>query len=77
MFFQINNLWQILGWFLVFAGLIIMNELGRRTKLGGVIIFVIIPCCHCYFPFLEIQSSRSFFAFVISREGVFCVFFLK
>ncbi len=44
MFFQITNLWQILGWFLVFAGLIIMNELGRRTKLGGMIIFVIIPC---------------------------------
>ena len=44
MFFQITNLWQILGWFLVFAGLIIMNELGRRTKVGGMIIFVIIPC---------------------------------
>ena len=44
MFFQITNLWQILGWFLVFAGLILMNELGRRTKTGGMIIFVIIPC---------------------------------
>ncbi len=42
MFFQITNLWQILGWCLVFAGLILMNELGRRTKLGGMIIFVII-----------------------------------
>ncbi len=44
MIFQITNLWQILGWFLVFAGLIIMNEIGRRTKIGGMIIFVIIPC---------------------------------
>ena len=44
MLFQITNLWQILGWCLVFAGLILMNELGRRTKAGGVIIFVIIPC---------------------------------
>ena len=43
MFFQITNLWQILGWCLVFAGLIVMNELGRRTKVGGMIIFVIIP----------------------------------
>ncbi len=43
MIFQITNLWQILGWFLVFAGLIVMNELGRRTKLGGLIIFVVIP----------------------------------
>ncbi|MCR4830509.1 MAG: DUF5692 family protein [Pseudobutyrivibrio sp.] len=43
MIFQITNLWQILGWCLVFAGLIIMNEIGRRTKVGGMIIFVIIP----------------------------------
>lgn len=43
MLFQINNIWQILGWFLVFAGLIIMNEIGRRTKAGGMLIFVIIP----------------------------------
>ena len=34
---------QLLGWVLVFAGLILMNEIGRRTKLGGIIVFVIIP----------------------------------
>ena len=34
---------QIIGWVLVFVGLIVMNELGRRTKTGGMIIFVIIP----------------------------------
>ncbi|MBO5994451.1 MAG: hypothetical protein J6Q41_02930 [Firmicutes bacterium] len=34
---------QLLGWLLVFVGLILMNELGRRTKTGGMIIFVIIP----------------------------------
>ena len=43
MVFQITNLWQIVGWCLVFAGLIIMTEIGRRTKLGGMILFVIIP----------------------------------
>ena len=43
MIFQINNLWQILGWFMVFAGLIIMNEIGRRTKVGGMVVFVVIP----------------------------------
>ena len=43
MIFQITNLWQILGWVLVFAGLILLNELGRKTKVGGMIIFVIIP----------------------------------
>ena len=34
---------QLLGWVLVFVGLILMNELGRRTKTGGIIIFVVIP----------------------------------
>jgi hypothetical protein len=43
MLFQINSLWQILGWVLVFAGLIITNEIGRRTKAGGMLLFVIIP----------------------------------
>ena len=34
---------SLVGWVLVFAGLIIMNEIGRRTKLGGMIVFVVIP----------------------------------
>ena len=44
MIFQIASMSQLIGWCLVFAGLIIMNEIGRRTKVGGMIIFVIIPC---------------------------------
>ena len=44
MFFQIDSLWQLLGWCLVFAGLIVMNELGRRTNWGGILLFVIVPC---------------------------------
>ena len=36
MLFQINSMWQILGWVLVFAGLIITNEIERRTKKGGI-----------------------------------------
>lgn len=43
MIFQINSLWQVIGWFLVFIGLIVVNEIGRRSKLGGMIVFVIIP----------------------------------
>ena len=34
---------QLLGWVMVFCGLILMNEIGRRTKTGGIIVFVIIP----------------------------------
>ena len=43
MLFQINSLWQILGWVLVFVGLIVMNEIGRKTRVGGIALFVVIP----------------------------------
>ena len=26
--------WQLLGWVLVFAGLVLANEFARRTKIG-------------------------------------------
>ena len=46
MLFQIygeNAGWQLLGWLLVFAGLILANELARRTKVGGIFCFLIVP----------------------------------
>lgn len=46
MLFQIygsTSATQLVGWLLVFAGLIITNEIARRTKAGGMVIFVIIP----------------------------------
>mgnify|MGYP007123076290 FL=1 len=46
MIFQIydgRTVWQILGWIMVFAGLVIMNEIARRSKLGGSICFFGIP----------------------------------
>ena len=46
MLFQIygdTSLTQILGWCMVFVGLILLNELGRRTKWGGILLFVIVP----------------------------------
>ena len=38
MLFQVygdNSIYQILGWVLVFGGLILTNEIERRSKLGG------------------------------------------
>lgn len=35
--------WQLLGWLLVFAGLIICNEIARRTKKGGIFFFLLLP----------------------------------
>ena len=37
------SLMQLLGWVLVFVGLIVCNELARRTKIGGCIFFLGIP----------------------------------
>lgn len=46
MLFQIygdNSMWQLLGWVLVFASLVIANEIARRTKVGGLLCFVALP----------------------------------
>ncbi|MCO6558879.1 MAG: hypothetical protein J6575_05590 [Bifidobacterium sp.] len=46
MLFQVygaNALYQWLGWVLVFAALIVANEISRRSKVGGLLCFVGIP----------------------------------
>ncbi len=46
MLFQIygeNAGFQLLGWLLVFAGLILINEFARRSKLGGILCFLALP----------------------------------
>ena len=46
MLFQIYGegaIYQLLGCVLVFAGLVICNELARRSKFGGLLFFIIIP----------------------------------
>ena len=46
MLFQIygeNSLWQLLGWVLVFASLVILNEIARRSKQGGIALFIVLP----------------------------------
>lgn len=35
--------WQLLGWVMVFVGLVLVNEFARRTKQGGVICFLVLP----------------------------------
>ncbi|MDO4312391.1 MAG: DUF5692 family protein [Eubacteriales bacterium] len=35
--------WQLLGWVMVFVGLIVLNEIARRTKIGGIICFLAVP----------------------------------
>ena len=47
---------RLLGWVLVFAGLVILNEIGRRTKIGGIVLFVIIPAVLTIY-FIAIQAG--------------------
>ena len=47
---------QLLGWVPVFAGLVILNEIGRRTKIGGIVLFVIIPAVLTIY-FIAIQAG--------------------
>ena len=35
--------YQLLGWLLVFTGLVVMNEIARRTKAGGIACFLVLP----------------------------------
>ena len=34
---------QLLGWLMVFVGLILANEFARRTKWGGIACFLVLP----------------------------------
>ena len=46
MLFQVygeNALYQWLGWAMVFIGLILVNEIARRSKVGGIVCFVGVP----------------------------------
>ena len=63
MIFQIydgRTLWQLLGWVMVFAGLILMNEIARRTKIGGMTCFFAIPAVlTVYFIAIYIGAAQG------------------
>ena len=35
--------YQLLGWLMVFLGLILTNEIARKTKKGGIFFFLALP----------------------------------
>lgn len=46
MLFQIygdNAGWQLFGWAMVFVGLVLINEVARRSKVGGILCFIALP----------------------------------
>lgn len=34
---------QLLGWVMVFVGLVVLNEVARRSKAGGIFCFIVVP----------------------------------
>ena len=50
--------WQLLGWLMVFVGLVVMNEIGRRTKIGGIACFVALPLALTVY-FIAIYASAA------------------
>ena len=53
-------MWQILGWVLVFAGLIITNEIERRTKKGGIFFFgIVLAALTVYFIAIQIGAHTG------------------
>lgn len=60
MLFQIDSMWQLLGWVLVFAGLVITNEIERRTKFGGILFFgIILGAITAYFIAIQIGAASG------------------
>jgi hypothetical protein len=58
--FEITSAYQILGWILVFAGLIICNELARRSKAGGIFFFFVLPAAlTVYFITIYICAAQG------------------
>lgn len=52
--------WQLLGWALVFVGLVLMNEFARRTKIGGILCFLALPAAlTVYFIAIYIGAAQG------------------
>ena len=63
MLFQIygsQSGWQLFGWVLVFACLIITNEIARRSRAGGLFFFVVLPIAlTIYFTAIYIGAAQG------------------
>ena len=53
--------YQLIGWVLVFVGLVVANELARRTKAGGIFFFGIVPLALTVY-FIVINIGAKTFA---------------
>ncbi len=55
-----NGIYQLLGWAAVFAGLVICNEVARRSKAGGIFFFLILPAAlTVYFIAIAVGAANG------------------
>ena len=63
MLFQIygkHSFYQLLGWVLVFVGLIVLNEIARRSKAGGIALFLAVPAAlSVYFIVVAVAAKNG------------------
>ena len=51
---------NLLGWVLTFLGLLLTNEIARRSKAGGVFFFAVLPIVlGIYFIAIEIAANQG------------------
>lgn len=52
--------WQLLGWVLVFTALVLVNEVARRTKKGGIFCFLVMPAAlPVYFIAIYVGAAQG------------------
>ncbi len=50
--------WQLFGWLLVFAGLLVVNEFARSSRFGGICCFMVLPAAlTVYFIAINIGAA--------------------
>jgi hypothetical protein len=63
MLFQVygqDSIYKFLGWILVFVGLVLANEIARRTKSGGIFFFLILPLAlTIYFVTIYVSAAAG------------------
>ena len=55
-----NAVYQWIGWIIVLIGLILLNEVARRSKIGGITMFLVVPgLLTAYFIAIAVGASMG------------------
>lgn len=73
MLFQVygeNALFQWLGWVMVFLGLIVLNEVARRSKIGGIFMFGALPIAMTLYCIIVTAGAAGGAAWAVNNPTV-------